>query len=267
MTTIICTAVVLSAVLLYLFLIFPSRKSKLSAEFTTCPIAHRGVHSENCPENSLSAFEGALRAGLPSEFDVRLTRDKVPVVFHDKDLKRMCGFDVNVATVTYEELRKYPLSGSGECIPTLSQVLSAVEGKVPLLIELKGEDRSDIALRVADVIRDYKGTLAVESFNPYHLMRMRRLMPNVPLGLLSGRRIGKTPFTVLFGYVAMHMLTNFLFRPDFIAFRYTDRLPLGVRICRKISTPIIGWTCGGEAAYSENRRNFDGLICDGLGKR
>ncbi len=264
MTTIICTAVVLSAVLLYLFLIFPSVKGKLHPEFTSCPIAHRGIHGDFCPENSLAAFSNALMASVPVEFDVRLTGDGIPVVFHDKDLCRMCGVKGRVSSVTFDELRKYQLSESSERIPTLAQVLETVDGRIPLLIEIKGEDRSDVASYVAETLKEYKGAVAVESFNPYHLMRFRRKMPHIPLGILSGRKIGKTPFTVFFGTLAMHMLMNFLFRPDFIAFRYTDRLPFGVKLCRRLGVPIIGWTFYGKESCLSEGLAFDGHICDGF---
>ena len=264
MTTIICTAAFLSAVLLYLFLIFPSVKGKLSTEFTSRPIAHRGLHGDFCPENSLAAFSNALSGSVPVEFDVRLTCDGIPVVFHDKDLSRMCGAKVLVTSVTCDELQKYQLSESGETIPTLAQVLETVDGRVPLLIELKGEDRSDVASCVAEVLKEYKGEVAVESFNPYHLMRFRRKMPHIPLGILSGRKIGKTPFTVFFGTLTMHMLMNFLFRPDFIAFRYTDSLPLGVKLCRRLGVPVIGWTFYGKESCFKEGSGFDGHICDGL---
>lgn len=261
-TVLICTAVVLSAVLLYLLLIFPSIKKRFSREFTEIPIAHRGVHIKGVPENSLGAFTEAIRRVLPVEFDVRLTLDGVPVVFHDNDLRRMCGADVKLDSVTYKELESYSLEGTTERIPTLSEVLELVDGKIPLLIELKGEDKSDVVLRVSQVLRDYRGTVAVESFNPYHLMRFRRMAPNIPLGLLSGRRIGKTPFTAFFGSFAMNMLFNFLFRPDFIAFRYSDKLPFAIKLCRRFGVPVLGWTFLGEEVCAEYGDSFDGFIID-----
>ena len=261
---IICTAVVLSAVLLYLFLIFPSVKYRFPQEFTEKPIVHRGMVNSKFPENSFKAIKAAIDEGFPVEFDVRLTKDEIPVVFHDKSLKRMCGEDRLLKDVCYAELSELYLASSNEHIPTLAEVLDGADVKVPLLIELKGEDRSAVAKKVAELLVHYDGIVAVESFNPYHLMRFRRYDSAVSLGLLSGRKIGSTPFTVFFGTLAMSMCLNFLFRPDFIAFRYTDKLSLGVKICRKLGTPVFGWTVVGNQAYIENRNRFDGLICDNI---
>ena len=262
MIAFICTAAALSAVLLYLFLIFPSPKRHLPNEMLKKPIAHRGIHVDGIPENSISAFGEALRRQLPIELDVRLTSDGIPVVFHDRDLKRMCGKDILLSSVAFDDLHSYFLEGSSEEIPSLAQVLDFIDGRIPVLIELKGEDRSPVAIRTAEVLREYSGDFAVESFNPYHLMRFRRCLPHIPLGLLSGRRLGKTAFTAFFGAVSMHMLLNFLFRPCFIAFRYTDRLPFGVKLSRKLGAALIGWTFYGEGACSEYSRGFDGVICD-----
>src|SRR5262249_31300242 len=101
------------------------------------PIAHRGLHGLDVPENSLAAFRAAMRRGYAIEFDVRLAKDDVPVVFHDAALGRMTGVAGLVAETAVAALRELRLNGSEEHVPTLAEVLRVVNGRVPLLIELK----------------------------------------------------------------------------------------------------------------------------------
>ena len=121
-------------------------------------IAHRGLHSELVPENSLTAFRLAVEKCLSIELDVRLTKDCRIVVFHDNDLMRMCGIEGKVFDYTYEQLSAFKLKNSDEKIPLLSEVLKTVDGKVPLLIELKGgAPFGELESRVDHMMKKYKG--------------------------------------------------------------------------------------------------------------
>ena len=127
-------------------------------------IAHRGLHSELVPENSLTAFRLAVEKCLSIELDVRLTKDCRIVVFHDNDLMRMCGIEGKVFDYTYEQLSAFKLKNSDEKIPLLSDVLKTVDGKVPLLIELKGgAPFGELESRVDHMMKKYKGEFAVQS--------------------------------------------------------------------------------------------------------
>src|SRR5690606_10174328 len=101
--------------------------------------AHRGLHNNNndAPENSIKAFKLAVEHNYGIELDVRLTRDRVPVVFHDNSLNRACGVDKLVSEVNFDELSKYRLFNSTETIPSFEEVLKIIDGKVPLIVELK----------------------------------------------------------------------------------------------------------------------------------
>ena len=100
-------------------------------------IAHRGLHNNNFPENSLGAFENAIKNSYPIELDVHLIADGTLAVFHDDTLARVCGKDGYVKNLTKSELKNYKLLGTEYCIPTLDEVLNLVNGQVPLLIEIK----------------------------------------------------------------------------------------------------------------------------------
>ena len=128
--------------LLYIFLISPRLPRKSMRLFLTHGkyYAHRGLHSETVPENSLPAFKLAVEHGYGMELDVQITADGVPVVFHDNTLSRMCGIDRGIHDYTLEELEQFALAGHEDIhIPTLASVLELVGGKVPLVVEIKAQ--------------------------------------------------------------------------------------------------------------------------------
>ena len=126
------------------FLIFPSNKNQEDRKILKNSfIAHRGLHNDKFPENSLSAFENAVKNGFAIENDIHLLADGNVVVFHDDNLKRMCGDDKKINELTLEEVKQYRLKGSDEQIPTLKECLDLVDGKVPLLIEFKCNSKKE----------------------------------------------------------------------------------------------------------------------------
>lgn len=152
--------------------------------------AHRGVISGSFPENSLGAFSECVFGGKGIELDVRITSDGVPIVFHDKTLKRMCGDNRKVSACTYEELRGLCLLGTEEKIPMLEEVLSLVDGKVPLLIETKLPRyilwTHRLEKSMLPLLKKYKGKYLLQSFNRYSMRYMKRKLPNIKCGILSG---------------------------------------------------------------------------------
>ena len=100
-------------------------------------IAHRGFHSETAPENSLAAFENAIKHNYAIELDVRALSDGTVVVFHDETLGRMTGADGFISNYSYEDIKDLRLLKTQEKIPTLDEVLAFVDGRTPILIEIK----------------------------------------------------------------------------------------------------------------------------------
>lgn len=98
----------------------------LPAAFLDRPIAHRALHDARVAENSVGAIEAAIEAGYGIEIDIQPSRDGVPMVFHDYDLKRLTGKGGAVAQRTSEELGQISLLGGGGAIPTLKDVLSRI---------------------------------------------------------------------------------------------------------------------------------------------
>lgn len=139
------------------------------------PFAHRGLHDDGIPENSLPAFEAAVAAGYPVELDVALSRDGAPVLVHDATLERVAGIDRRVDELTADELAAVGLGGTDIGVPTLPEAL-AVLTEVPAMIEVK--QLRPVAGRlervVAGVLDEHPGPVCVASFNPSTLRWFRR---------------------------------------------------------------------------------------------
>ncbi|MBR5445292.1 MAG: glycerophosphodiester phosphodiesterase [Clostridia bacterium] len=193
--------------------------------------AHRGLHDDRTPENSLAAFEAAAASGYGIELDIQLSRDGEVVVFHDALLERMTGAAGKVCEYTLAELKNLALNGTDQKIPTLREVLDTVDGRVPLLVELKGESTDTAVCPAADsILRDYKGAYLVESFNPLLLRWYKKNRPDVFRGQLTTNLIsgmGKTARNRLLDSLLLNAVT----RPDVIAYdiRFPNRFPL--RLC------------------------------------
>jgi glycerophosphoryl diester phosphodiesterase len=163
----------------------------LHPRFLTTPVAHRGYHdrAKRRPENSISAFRAAIEAGYGIELDVQLTADGQAMVFHDETLDRMVGIKGAVVDHTAAELGAMRLADSDDLIPTLSQVLELVAGKVPLLIEIKDQfdTQGRLEAATAKALAGYEGPVAVMSFDPQCMVEMAKLAPNIARGLTTDR--------------------------------------------------------------------------------
>ena len=130
--------------------------------------AHRGLYSRDgsVPENSIASFSAAVQAGYGIELDIQLTKDDEIVVFHDEDLKRICGKDGLVIDYTLSEIKELRLLETDEQIPTFAEVLSLVDGKVPLIIEFKGGKRNKVLCNKAmKYLRGVRDSFAVERYD------------------------------------------------------------------------------------------------------
>jgi len=217
---------------IYLFFIMPRAIDAADMESLSCDYAHRGLHSDSVPENSLAAFELAARAGAGIELDIQLTKDKRVVVFHDYTLDRMCGVKGRVCDFTLAELRNLRLKGTAERIPTFVEVLRLIDGRVPLLVELKGESR-DVSLcpRAARILDNYRGAFCIESFNPALLAWFKNYRPRYARGQLVTELSGRKEGNKLLNFALSNMLLNFLSRPDFIAIDKKCQKKIAFKIC------------------------------------
>lgn len=267
---------VVLAVLLVLFVLFvlslKPHARRAGFRFEHALIAHRGLYGNGIPENSLSAFRSAFRkGGIGAELDVQMTKDKQLVVFHDWDLKRMCGIDGSLSDFTYEELHALSLQDTKEKIPLFADALRALGG-IPLVCEIKTRQRDgyqELCEAAAELFKTYKGSFCVESFHPGVVKWFRDNHPEIIRGHLSMRHGKDSEGTPCYQRFAVtHLMLNFLTRPDFIAYRYTDSKMLGFRLCRSLYHPhTVGWTARGAAAIADARkRGFEAVIFEEPGQ-
>jgi len=234
------------AFILFAFLIAPARVStELRRQFTGSRFAHRGLHSKDktVPENSLAAFRLAVENGYGIELDIRFTKDKQLVVFHDDTLLRMCGTDRRVDEFTYEELLAFRLLDSTEQIPLFSEVLSLVDGQVPLLVEIKTSPENALLCSHAyTILRQYHGPYCIESFHPMIVRWFKKNAPQILRGQLSAPpQAFEGTLSRVSAFLLSRLLTNFLARPHFIAY-HKGKAPFPVRLCQKLGAMRAVWT-------------------------
>lgn len=221
------------AAVIYISLIMPRAIDGADMDMLSCDFAHRGLWNESVPENSLAAFVLAAKAGYGIELDIQLSKDGRIVVFHDFNLRRMCGVDKRVCDLTLAELKSLKLLNTNQQIPTLVEVLQLIDGRVPLLIELKGEDLdTTLCVRAAKILDNYRGAFCVESFNPIILSWFKNYRPRYARGqLLTDFIKEKRRGNKLLSFALSHMLLNFLSRPDFIAVDKKYQAKISFKIC------------------------------------
>jgi len=204
---------------------------------------------------------------LGIELDVQLSRDGEVMVFHDFTLNRVAGVNGKVISFTAEELGKMNLNGQEDGIPTLRQVLAAVDGRVPLIIEIKipGFDLS-VCPKAFEILDHYKGPYCIESFHPLAIHWMKKNRPGILRGQLSSDffRHGEKGNKIQL-FAVKNLLLNFLARPDFIAFDIRYPRALAFRLCTGLFRALsIGWTVRTEEELGKAKENFDAWICEDI---
>ena len=217
--------------------------------------AHRGLHyGAGFPENSLLAFAAALELGAGIECDLRLTVDDQVLVFHDRETWRMCSSHLMIGQSTHAELSRLRV-GDGP-IPTLESLLSLVDGRVPLLLEVKVDNdlwRWMPALKRA--LRDYRGPHGVMSFDPRISRLLKTNHPRVRRGLIV--RDNLSPLR--------RRVALLLAGPQFLA---VDRAALGKPWVAKESEhmPVYSWTIRGPEQRAQAQVHADALIWEADGR-
>lgn len=259
--------IIIVVIILYFLLIAPRmfRKPDRTPLYGVY-YAHRGLfdNKTDAPENSLPAFQKAVNSGYGIELDVQLSKDNIPVVFHDASLKRMCGTNGNVWEYNLTELKKMKLAGSDATIPTFAEVLATVDGKVPLIIEYKLDvQQTKVCKLVNEQLLNYKGFYCIECFHPLALLWYRTHRPDIVRGQLCMEYWKEEPYrgNLLF-LLLSHLVTNIATRPDFIAYKHSDASNFSRRITKYLGALSIAWTIKNQEQLEAARKNFDLFIFD-----
>lgn len=259
--------VLLSLWLLYLLAIMPRLSHrKARKDFLGVYYAHRGLHdnSSMAPENSLEAFKEAVKEGYGIELDVQISQDGVPVVFHDFTLERICKKPGKVCDYTWQELKEFTLCRSKETIPKFEDVLKLVNGKVPLIVELKVEWMDlTVCPAVDGLLKGYKGLYCIESFNPLVLLWYRRYGNDVVRGQLSDGFVKSGEFKGFLHMVLQNLLLNWITKPDFVAYNHKYASIPARRLCRSLYRNMAAaWTIRTQEELDAARNEFDIFIFD-----
>jgi len=245
----------------------------LPAVFFDRPFAHRALHDARYgrAENSPKAIAAAIDAGYGIEIDLQLSLDGIPMVFHDYDLARLTTGKGAVAQQTASQLGTTSLRHDGDGVPTLEQVLSQVDGRVPLLIEFKDQDGQmgpnvgALGAAAASILRTYDGPFAVMSFNPHAVDELRHLLPDAPRGIVTDP-FKRNEWATLPAHVCDHLRGI----PDydrtgacFISHNQDDLDARRVAALKSAGATILCWTVKSKQIELRARKIADNITFEG----
>jgi glycerophosphoryl diester phosphodiesterase len=236
------------------------------------PIAHRGFHdkTQGRIENSLLAAEAAIAHNYAIECDVQITQDGEAIVFHDFTLDRLTNAHGRVDAMKASDLREIAYKDGAGTLPALAAFLSTIAGQTPLIVEIKSRFDGDprLAERVAALVADYRGPLAVKSFDPGLLRILRRADSACPIGIISEAHYDHDEWSTLSATVKA-ALTDFSFysdiKPDFLSWSARD-LPHAIpRLCRDgIGMPVMAWTLRSAEERTRIAPFVDQIVFEGF---
>jgi glycerophosphoryl diester phosphodiesterase len=226
-------------------------------------IAHRGLHTidKSVPENSMMAFHNAIAKGYGIEMDVNILKDGTVVVFHDKNLNRLCGVDQYLIDLTFDDIKNLKILNTEETIHTLSDVLTFINGRVPLLIELKPYGDCDFFCgNFMKVMKDYQGLWAMHSFHPKYVKWFRNHHPEIIRGQISEYFKNDPKMNKVSKFLMKHLWVNSVTKPDFINYgihdmpnRYLDR-------AQKKGILVIGYASRSQTEFDKVKQYYSNSV-------
>lgn len=223
-------------------------------------VAHRGLFRPGtlAEENTVASAKAAVDSGFALEIDVRMTADDIIVVFHDDSLERMTDGTGSVGMIGYERLTQYMVGNSGRPVPTLHDVLDAVDSEKPIYVEIKSSHTVDVQKLCAGVRRSfegYPGPVAIMSFDPRVVHWFSNYMPHYARGLIIGREF-------LLGIRKRIALSLWMRKctPDFLACDINLLPNTTCESWRKKGKPVLTWTIRDTQMEQIGRQHADRLI-------
>lgn len=225
-------------------------------------IAHRGLHGGSVKQNTLKAFCNAIEKGYNIELDVQLTKDFIPVVFHDFNLKQLTGNDVNIYDITYKDLKTITYSNSNCGIPSLKETLELCQGRTGLMVEIKKKSLEEedyiIEQNILPLLKKYKGNFIVKSFNPYCVDFFRKENTNFTRGFLSDA-LTIEDYPEKSRNLVLELISNTEKKVDFIDFG-VNRLDSSEFLKIVTKMPLIVWTVRSKEIFNKIKNKVDNLI-------
>lgn len=229
---------------------------------TTKLISHRGLHKGiEIPENSMLAFQKAVEKGYGIELDITISKDNQIVVFHDETLNRLCNINGNIEEFDYAYLKKLKLYETDEYIPLFDEVLALIDGKIPLIIEIKKHKNIGILEDIlCDLLNNYKGEYFICSFEKDILFWLRNNKPKQIRGLI----FASFPKKFKKYEKAIFLYKFFKSKADFISL--DDKLIDSsiYDFCKKKELEVIIWTIKDKKRFKQIEKKVDGVIFEGF---
>jgi glycerophosphoryl diester phosphodiesterase len=239
---------------------------------TARPIAHRGLHdrARGVIENMPAAAQAAVSGNFGIECDIQLTADGEAMVHHDDTLGRLTDGSGALLGMTSDQLRAVKFRDTSERMMSLGDLCALVDGRVPLVIEVKSHFDGDRKLvrRMSEVLASYSGAAAGMSFDPDQVLALREKMPALPRGIIAERNYDEADWpdaTPAQRQGMLHLGHAFHTRPHFIAYN-VDELPAPAPwIARNIfGLPLLTWTVRTPEQRARAARNADQMIFEGF---
>ena len=225
--------------------------------------AHRGLHGEGVPENSLAAFQRAAERGLGIECDIQRSRDGCAMLVHDWELERLTGVHGPLADHTAEELAQMAFLDSEHKLARLDDLLPVIDGAVPILVEIKSRRGYDVkrsCRAVAKALEGYGGPHAVMSFDPRVCVWFAEHSPRTVRGLVMREdEIGMTQ------KAWQRHMALWVARPEFIAYHVAALPNPMVSALRQRGFPVVTWTVDSPQTRAHGAQYADALIAEGEG--
>lgn len=223
------------------------------------PIAHRGLHDGNKTvfENTRSAFQAAIDGGYGIELDVQISSDGHAIVFHDDTLDRLTARTGPVRLQSSHTLGQTKVGVGPDTAETLERIFALIDGKVPLVVELKdnGERNPDLAKNVATCLANYAGPVAVMSFSHDLIGALRRQQVTCPIGL-TAEGIGVLSHDQ--HRIALDMGV------DFVSYHVHGLPNAFVRDVRAMGKPVITWTVRNREDAEHSYAHADQITFEGF---
>lgn len=218
------------------------------------PIAHRGFHNPNAPENSLKAYMNAIKMDYAIELDIHMINDGNLIVFHDDNVERMTGVNMDVTDLTMDDINELRLFNTSEKIPLFRELLELVDGQVPLLIEIKDTSKVGVIEEsLLSHLEGYSGEYVVQAFNPLRIKWLKNNAPHIIRGQLSGLYTD-SDIGFFEKFVLGNLGFNIITKPDFINYEIEGLEKPIVKFLKFMGYPVISWTATDSETYCKALR-------------
>jgi len=225
-------------------------------------IAHRGLYTNDIPENSLEAFLNATNNGYDIEFDLQLSKDNKIVVFHDDSLLRMCGVKKRIDALTYTELKQFKLNNTSATIPLFTDVLDALPKSTNLMIELKtGSKNRRLVALFLDTIKRYNFNYIVQSFDPRLVHMIKKNAPTIARGYIT--KNNHLNCKIISFFIKLLPIHTWI-KPDYYVYKITDLPNKRMDKMNKKGVLVFSYTATSKEELESIRDRYDNAVFEGF---